>query len=220
MGSGRSSLLRTLFAVRKPGGGTLNLRGQPYPTSIARAMRAGIGFLPEDRDREGLIRTWSIWRNLSLPSLPRLSRAGQVPDEDEERRAAEAIKVELGVKAASIDVTIAELSGGNAQKVALGRSLMTRPKLLLLDEPTVGVDVGVKADILASIRRLADDEGVATVVVSSAFEELCAVCDRIIVLQAGSIVGEVEAEGLDEAAVMRLVGSFEATAGVAAGLVP
>jgi ribose transport system ATP-binding protein len=205
MGSGRSRLLRTLFADQRADSGALRLNDGPYPRSVPAAIRAGIAYLPEDRGTAGVFSGWELWRNMTLPYLRSFSRFGFLPRPDRERAHTEKMIDDLSIKTASTESAVRELSGGNAQKVSLGRWLRPDVDLLLLDEPTVGVDVGAKADILAAIRRMAGRGRCAVVVASSDVDELLAVADRLLVLRSGEVAASVPTEGLDEADVLNLI---------------
>ena len=152
-------------------------------------MRTGIGFAPEERKAQGLWRSWSLARNVSVADLARF-RVGPFVDRGRERKAA---AEHLGARPRPRDVTrlVAELSGGNQQKVVLARWLLRDCKVLLLDEPTRGVDVGAKAEIYRVIRGLAE-AGLAIVVVSSELDELLGLCDRILVLRDGRLVADLD----------------------------
>ncbi|TAN31596.1 sugar ABC transporter ATP-binding protein [bacterium] len=192
LGSGRSELLHAIFGDDRRRSGAVTVDGRPVEANPTVGVRAGIALVPEDRIRQGLIPEWEIWRNVTLPSLGTFSAGAWVLDTRRERqRAIDAIR-ELRIVAHSVEDPVSSLSGGNAQKVAFAKWTSGREKVLLLDEPTVGVDVGAKADILALIRRLAD-EGQAVVMVSSEFEELLAVCDRVLVLREGRCIREYRA---------------------------
>ena len=188
LGSGRSTLLRALFGDVKRAG-DFRIHGLPVGRTPAAAMRSGVALVPEDRVGEGLIGDWSIAANTSLPSLSRISLARFLP-----KRATETAMAEFGIKSLSIrtqnaETPVSALSGGNAQKVLLAKWVLAAPKLLLLDEPTQGVDVGAKAEIRDFVRSAAA-EGLAAIVVCSEFDQLMAMCDRIVVLRRGAIVAD------------------------------
>jgi ribose transport system ATP-binding protein len=197
LGSGRSELLQAVFGADKRARGRVVVEGsKPLRNSPRARVRAGLALVPEDRNRQGLLAEWEIWRNESLPYLDRSSYGGVLPRERDERTLAETSVRDLGIKTSSVDTTVSQLSGGNAQKVVFGKWLYGTAKVLLLDEPTAGVDVGAKADILRLIRRQAES-GRAVVIVSSEFEELRSVCDRILVLRRGGIVAELVSAATD-----------------------
>jgi ribose transport system ATP-binding protein len=190
LGSGRSELLQAVFGADRRARGTVTVAGSKSRNSPRARVRAGLALVPEDRNRQGLLADWEIWRNVSLPYLGRSAYAGLVPDERQERELAEGSVRDLGIVTGSVDTLVGQLSGGNAQKVVFGKWLYGPAKVLLLDEPTAGVDVGAKADILRLTRRQAT-EGRGVLIVSSEFEELRSVCDRILVLRRGRIVAEL-----------------------------
>src|SRR6185312_14025052 len=170
--------------------------------SPLRSIEAGIGLVPEDRRTSGLIVEWNLRENISLPSLTELSSFGIVRLA-EENRAAEQESKKLGVKAPSVEVLAANLSGGNQQKVVLAKWLLRKPKLLILDEPTRGVDVRAKAEIYAIVRSLAQS-GVGILMVSSDMEEVLGVSDRIGVMAEGALTGILSRSEFSEEGIMRL----------------
>jgi ABC-type sugar transport system ATPase subunit len=203
LGAGRSETARLIAGADRPTGGTMTLFGAPFaPRDPAAAMAAGIAFLPEDRKTEGLVLTLSVAENIALPNLDRLARAGLVAPARVAALARDWI-ARLGVRTAGPDLPVGALSGGNQQKVALARWLARSPRVVLLDEPTRGVDVGAKAEIHARIRALAAD-GVAVLVISSELPELLALCDRIAVMAQGRIAGEMPAGMASEEALLAL----------------
>jgi ribose transport system ATP-binding protein len=197
LGSGRSELLQAVFGADRRARGRVTVAGSnPLRNSPRARVRAGLALVPEDRTRQGLLADWEIWRNESLPYLGRVAYAGLMPRERDEREAAESSVRDLGIVTGSVDTPVGELSGGNAQKVVFGKWLYGPARVLLLDEPTAGVDVGAKADILRLIRRQAEI-GRGVVIVSSEFEELRSVCDRILVLRRGRLVAELTSADTD-----------------------
>jgi ribose transport system ATP-binding protein len=204
MGAGRSALVRAIFGADRPTSGRVLVDGEPLPPGRpAASIARGLVLLPEDRQRQGLLLTRSVRENLSLPSLGRLARAGWVR-RAAERAAAERWIGELAIRTPSREQPVGSLSGGNQQKVVLGKWLETRPRVLLLDEPTRGIDVGGKAEIHALIRRLADD-GLALVLVSSELPEVMALADRIAVLHEGKLTGVLARAAATEEQLMRLM---------------
>jgi ABC-type sugar transport system ATPase subunit len=194
VGSGRSRFLRTVYGAEHLTTGSLTLLGARYaPTSPARAIRSGIAFLSEERKADGFIPEMSARENIPLPVLHRFSRAGAL----QRGRMAEAARdalAEVGVRG---DTTqpITRLSGGNQQKVLFARAALQRPRLLLLDEPTKGVDIGAKADIHALIRAMAAYGDVAVIVVSTEEEELIGLADAVCVFRDGSCDGTKYPQG-------------------------
>ncbi|WAX59026.1 sugar ABC transporter ATP-binding protein [Jatrophihabitans cynanchi] len=186
VGSGRTELLRAVALARGRTGGDVHLNGVAIHTP-RHAVRNGLLLLPEDR-RSGLLMDWSLWRNVSLASLRRTSAGGFLRPRAERRRAVEFLD-RLSVKAASPDAKVSTLSGGNQQKVAFARVLAAEAPVALLDEPTHGIDVHTKAEILAIIRGLAG-QGKAFIVVAAEFGDLLAVCSRILTLHKGAVINE------------------------------
>ncbi len=205
VGAGRSELARLLFGADQRDSGEMTLGGQAYwPRSPAAAVRAGLGLVPEERRTEALVLSKSIAFNLGLanldkvvfgPYLPFLSRRAQTS------MAGEAIR-SLAIKAQGIDTPVSRLSGGNQQKVAIGRWLQRAPKILILDEPTRGVDIGARAEIHRLIRRLAES-GMAVLVISSEPDELPDLCDRVLVMAEGRIVRELTGDAVSRKAIVQ-----------------
>jgi ribose transport system ATP-binding protein len=193
VGAGRSELVRLLFGADRPESGRIVLDGRPFaPRSPAQARAAGIGLVPEERRSEGLVLGKSVAFNLGLAVLPQFRKARLWPVLDMKRRRAWARDMvrSLTIKAASVDSPVDRLSGGNQQKVVIGKWLARRPRLLILDEPSRGVDVGARGEIHRIIRDRAA-EGVAVIVISSEAEELPGLCDRVLVMSEGRIVREL-----------------------------
>src|SRR5690349_1980482 len=208
LGSGRTEVARTLFGADQPDSGEIRLEGRPVSfAEPADAIHAGIGFCTEDRKVEGIVPEMSVRENLTLALLPRLAKAGIV-DEAKQREIVESFIRRLGVKCASPEQRIRELSGGNQQKVLLARWLATDPKLLILDEPTRGIDVGAKAEIQRLIRELAE-QGLGVLMISSELEEVIEGSDRVTVLRDGVSVAELTGEAITEPAVMHAMAHGE-----------
>jgi ribose transport system ATP-binding protein len=185
VGAGRTELARLVFGADRADAGSMLLAGRPYaPKKPAEAVRAGIGFVPEERRTEGLVLTKSVAFNLSLANLRSLIVSPVFPLVSGSRRRSLADRVirELAVKTASAETPVGQLSGGNQQKVLIGRWLQSKPKALILDEPTRGVDVGARGEIHRLIRGLAQ-AGAAVMVVSSEPDELPDLCDRVLVMR-------------------------------------
>ncbi|MBO0869869.1 MAG: sugar ABC transporter ATP-binding protein [Micromonosporaceae bacterium] len=210
MGSGRTELARCLFGIDRLDSGQLRLRGRPVRIGNPRAaQRAGIALIPEDRREQGLILDQSVNDNLLLPLLGQL-RHGPLLDLAAGRRLARDLIDRFGIRVAAPDQPVRRLSGGNQQKVVIARWLGTQPKVLILDEPTVGVDVGTKAEIIAITRRLADT-GCGVIVISSEFAELLAVSDRVLILRGGAVVDEMARAAIaDEESLQLAVQGVEA----------
>ncbi|HEX8310906.1 MAG TPA: sugar ABC transporter ATP-binding protein [Chthoniobacteraceae bacterium] len=190
VGAGRTELARVLFGITPADAGTIALHGRPvYVNSPGDAVRHGIAYLPEDRLRHGIIADFSVAENATMAVHERIF-PGSWLRFGAERELAEQFMRELSIKAASPAAPANSLSGGNQQKVALARWLATKPVLLILDEPTQGVDVGAKAEIHRIIRRLAA-EGLAVLLISSDLPEILGMSDRIAVMRGGTIVREL-----------------------------
>jgi monosaccharide-transporting ATPase len=190
LGAGRSETVKAIGGAYPIDAGSVAVDGKELsrPTTVA-AVRAGIATQPEDRKAEGIVAGLSVRENIALAILPRLSRFGLVSD----RKVDEVVRTymdRLQIKASSPDQRVGDLSGGNQQKVLLARLLATRPKVLLLDEPTRGIDVGAKAEVQSLIDELAS-EGLGVVLISSDAEELIEGADRVVVLRDGAVVGEL-----------------------------
>ncbi|WP_420803255.1 sugar ABC transporter ATP-binding protein [Streptomyces spiramyceticus] len=204
VGSGRSEVLETIYGARKPSAGRVLVEGRPLrPGSVRAAVRAGIGLAPEERKAQGLLMLESVTRNVSVSTLSRFSRGGWL-DRTAERKAARKATRELSLRPDNPDARIRTLSGGNQQKAVLARWLLRGCRVLLLDEPTRGVDVGARAELYAVIRRLADD-GLAVLLVSSEVPEVLGLADRVLVLREGRVVHAAPARELDEHRVLDLV---------------
>ncbi len=203
IGAGRTELARTIFGIDRPAAGTLRMAGRDLRFASPRdAISRGIYLAPEDRKASGLILDDPIVSNVSLASLARFARAGLV-DTAAERANAEAQRQSLRIKAPDVATRTGSLSGGNQQKVVLGKWLCMDPKVMIFDEPTRGIDVGSKAEVYALMRALAD-RGVAILMISSDMEEVIGVSDRVAVMHEGAVTGVLERRDLSEAAVMRL----------------
>jgi galactofuranose transport system ATP-binding protein len=204
LGSGRTEAARAVFGVDPLRAGTIRVKGEAgAPRSPAAAIRAGIAFLSEDRKAEGIVPELSVRENISLAILPRLGRGWRIDRQRERALAARLIQA-LGIKTAHMDQPIRELSGGNQQKVLLARWLATEPDLLILDEPTRGVDVGAKLEIQAIIRD-AVAGGLGVLLISSEFEELIEGADRIVVMQDGYAVAVLVNPGITENALVKAI---------------
>nr|WSW65392.1 sugar ABC transporter ATP-binding protein [Streptomyces sp. NBC_00995] len=204
VGSGRSEILETIYGARKATAGQVTVAGRPLrPGSVRAAVAAGIGLAPEERKAQALLMLESVTRNVSVSSMSRFSRAGWV-DRGAERNAARAATRELSLRPDNPDTPVRTLSGGNQQKAVLARWLLRGCRVLLLDEPTRGVDVGARAELYAVIRRLAD-EGLAVLLVSSEVPEVLGLADRVLVLREGRVVHTADAGELDEHRVLDLV---------------
>jgi ribose transport system ATP-binding protein len=203
VGSGRTSLAQTVFGVQPALGGRVSLDGRPITVRAAHdAIAEGVYLIPEDRKRSGLLLDLPIVNNISLADLPRYARLGMV-DASREDKVAEEQRRKLNIKTPSIEIEVVTLSGGNQQKVVLGKWLSMRPKAIIFDEPTRGIDVGAKSEIYTLMRNLAD-EGVAILMISSDMEEVIGVSDRIAVMHEGTISGFLDRADFSEHNVLML----------------
>jgi ribose transport system ATP-binding protein len=204
VGSGRSEILETIYGARKPSAGHITVGGQALkPGSVRAAVRAGLGLAPEERKAQALLMLESVTNNVSVSSMSRFSRGGWL-DRGAEKKAAQAATRELSLRPDNPTAPVRTLSGGNQQKAVLARWLLRGCRVLLLDEPTRGVDVGARAELYAVIRRLADD-GLAVLLVSSEVPEVLGLADRVLVLREGRVVHTAPARDLDEHRVLDLV---------------
>jgi len=192
VGSGRSEVMQTIFGLIKPDSGEIFIEGRKCLIDNPNtAMKYGIAYLPEDRGNQGLFRRLSIKVNTTIPIIDYLKRIFGAVDKEREEKIAKEYFQKLQIKAPSIETIINNLSGGNQQKVLLAKWLATNPKILILDEPTRGVDVGVKAQIHEEIVRLAES-GISIILVSSELPEIIKLSDRVIVMHEGKITGRFD----------------------------
>ncbi|WP_371799911.1 sugar ABC transporter ATP-binding protein [Streptomyces sp. NBC_01707] len=204
LGSGRSETAKALAGALSLDAGELTVGGRRLRRlTSAGAIRAGISLLPEDRKAEGIVPGLSVRENIVLAAMPRLSRAGVV-SRTKQDRIVDIFMKRLRIKAASPEQKVGELSGGNQQKVLLARWLCLEPKVLLLDEPTRGIDVGAKAEVQSLIDDLAG-EGLAVLLISSDIEELIEGADRIVVLRGGSVAGELTGDDVGESQLLEVL---------------
>ncbi|MEV4344017.1 sugar ABC transporter ATP-binding protein [Actinoplanes sp. NPDC049596] len=202
VGSGRSELLETIFGARRPDSGTITLDGKRIRT-LGTAVRKGMGMAPEERKSQALLLDEPIYKNMTLSSFSGFARAG-FTDAGGERKAAERTADKLELRPRDVMRPVRTLSGGNQQKVVVGRWLMGDTRLLLLDEPTRGVDVGARAELYQVIRSLAES-GVGVLLVSSEVPEVLGLSDRVLVMREGRLIHEAPAEEIDEDTVLDLV---------------
>ncbi len=212
MGAGRTELLECMFGVSPlPPQGTILVNGLPtrfeHP---AEAMQAGLALVTEDRKRLGLFGQMSVRENITLCTLSEVVRGGLISERQERTMAEDTVNM-LGIKTASVETSITSLSGGNQQKCIIGRWLKTNPKILLLDDPTRGIDVGAKAELYQIIDRLCA-QGLGMIVTSSELPELMTLCDRILVLCEGRITGEFSKTEFSEQAIMEAATHRETSA--------
>ena len=206
VGSGRSELAQTLFGMTPSESGDVRLNGENVRIGSPETARAnGIAYVPEDRGTQGLVRGMSVLHNFSLAALGSLSRAGFIDRAAERRMALDGV-ARFSVKTSSVDEIAGRLSGGNQQKIVLGKWLANNPKLLILDEPTRGIDVGAKAEIHRLMSQLAA-EGVAILMISSELPEVLGMSDRVLVMREGRIVAEFDrADATSEAVGAAMMG--------------
>ncbi|MFF6956807.1 ATP-binding cassette domain-containing protein [Streptomyces sp. NPDC008317] len=204
LGSGRSETAKALSGALSLDSGEVTVGGHTVRRlTPSAAIRAGISLLPEDRKAEGIVPGLSVRENIVLAAMPRLSRAGIVSRQRQDR-IVDIFMKRLRIKAAGPEQKVGELSGGNQQKVLLARWLCLEPKVLLLDEPTRGIDVGAKAEVQSLIDDLAG-EGLAVLLISSDIEELVEGADRIVVLRAGAVAGELTGDDVEESALLAVL---------------
>ncbi|MEJ7634035.1 sugar ABC transporter ATP-binding protein [Aeromicrobium sp.] len=211
VGAGRSEIIETVYGARRAARGSVSVGGRPLRNgSVASAVNAGLGLCPEERKSQGLVLDDAVYRNISLASLARFSQYGVSLDGAERRAAHEAAR-SVDVRPDDPHRIIRTLSGGNQQKVVLARWLLRSCKVLLLDEPTRGVDVGARAEIYALIRDLADS-GVALVIVSSDIDEVLGLSDRVLVVADGRVVHEGPSDAIDASGVLdRILAEHDST---------
>ena len=206
MGAGRTELAMSLFG-RSYGrniSGTVSIDGKPADTStVTRAVKAGLAYVTEDRKALGLVLEEPILRNISLANLPGIARRGVI-SHGREAQVAEEYRQSLAIRTPGVQQRVVNLSGGNQQKVVLSKWLFTDPQVLILDEPTRGIDVGAKFEIYSIMNRLAED-GRGIVMISSEMPELLGMCDRIYVMNEGRIVGELTRDEASQERIMAMI---------------
>ena len=209
LGAGRTELLEALFgATSVPPGGEIELEGMPVRfRRPSEAIERGVALVTEDRKTLGLFSEMTVGENFTIASLPQFKTAAYLVSPSRERAAVAANLVTLNIKTAGPNAQVTSLSGGNQQKCILARWLLTDPKVLLLDEPTRGIDVGAKSEIYALIRKLVS-EGMAVIMTSSELPELLAVSDRILVMCEGRITAEIPRKEATEEAIMKAATAF------------
>nr|WP_306345196.1 sugar ABC transporter ATP-binding protein [Micromonospora sp. NBRC 107566] len=204
VGSGRSELLETIFGARRAAGGTVRVNGRALrPGSVGAAVRAGLGMAPEERKSQALLLGEPIYRNVTLAAFGAYATGG-LTNAARERAEAERVAGQLDLRPRDVRRPVGTLSGGNQQKVVVGRWLLGGTRLLLLDEPTRGVDVGARAELYELIRELTARE-VGVLLVSSEVPEVLGLADRVLVMREGRVVHEAPADELDEGTVLDLV---------------
>jgi len=212
VGAGRSEVARAIFGIDKPDGGRVEVDGvRLKPGSPAAAMRAGVGLVPEDRRQQGLVMEMSIERNMGLTRLGALSGTLGIIGRGAEARNASDWATKLQLKFQRLADPVGFLSGGNQQKVVLGKWLATSPKVLIIDEPTRGIDVGTKAEVHRLMSELAG-EGLAVLMISSELPEVLGMADRVLVMREGRLVREIARAEADEESVVRAATGQEVAA--------
>jgi len=202
LGAGRTELARAITGADPPAAGRVTIKGQPGRLRAPRdAIRRGVGFLPEDRKTQGLVLERSVRENLALPSTPRLSRLGWMDQAAEKALAAREVD-DLRIRTPSLEQKVVYLSGGNQQKVVLGKWLAADVDVLVIDEPTRGIDVAAKVEIYEEMNRLTA-KGAGILMISSELPEVLGMSDRILVMRQGRIVAEMEAAGASQEQVLR-----------------
>ncbi|MGQ0564642.1 MAG: sugar ABC transporter ATP-binding protein [Gemmobacter sp.] len=201
VGSGRTELMRLIAGVDRADAGEVLVDGQPVAADPRRRIRAGLGLLPEERKRDGIIRHRPVTSNIGLPAMARFSRLGLI-QRTKLRARSEALMRDVQLRPFSVDRPIGSFSGGNQQKAIIGRWLAADTRIFLFDEPTRGIDVGAKAEIHALIERLAS-EGRSVLVVSSELPEVIRLADRVLVMRQGRIAAELGPGQITEAAIAR-----------------
>lgn len=210
MGAGRTELAETLCGLRRARRGEVRLRGKLLRLRrYGDALRHGIAYLSEDRKAAGLFLELPIEQNVSSMALKRISSRFGLLRRQAERRLALELGARLKLKSDGVAIDTASLSGGNQQKVAIAKLLATRPAILLMDEPTRGVDVGAKSEIHHILRDLAN-QGVGVVVISSELPEIIGLCDRALVIRDGRLAGELAASEMSEERLLRLASGLTA----------
>jgi rhamnose transport system ATP-binding protein len=212
VGAGRSEVARAIFGIDKADGGHVEVEGKRLPNGRpTAAMSAGVAFVPEDRRQQGLVMELSIKRNATITSLARLTKLGLIAGKAE-RVMAEEWAQRLHLKFHSLNDDVGTLSGGNQQKVVLAKWLSTEPKVLIVDEPTRGIDVGTKSEVHRLLSDLAG-QGIAVLMISSELPEVLGMADRVLVMHEGRVTGELSRAEADEERIMRAAtGRTEAAA--------
>ena len=203
VGSGRTELARTLFGVTPADAGDILVNGmRAQIASPAEAIALGLEYVPEDRRRHGVVPEMAVAENVTMASLPSVARMGLIARDDERAVAARYVQ-DLGVRPASVDASVESLSGGNQQKVALARALAANPSVLILDEPTQGVDVGSKSEIHGLMQALVE-RGLAILMISSELPEILGMSDRVAIMRGGTLAGVLSREEATQESVLAL----------------
>ena len=204
-GSGLDHLAKNLFGMSKPNAGSINLDGREISgLEPSITIKEGIMLVPDDRRKQGLCLGLSVRENLILSSLDRISRGSVVLKKMEKKHAAD-LKRGMGVVSSSMDMAVGNLSGGNQQKVLIGKAIGTQPKVLILNGPTIGIDVGSKTEIYKVLMNLARKEKISIIILSEEIPEVLGICDRILVLEKGRIRGEFLRENANQELLHKVV---------------
>ena len=205
VGAGRTEVARAIFGADPFDSGRILIEGGPVRiTSPQEAIRHGIGLVPEDRKQQALFLSLAIQMNMSMASLGRLSRWGIFVDEPRESAMVEEYRKALSIRMASPEQIVANLSGGNQQKVVLARWLALQPKVLIVDEPTRGIDIGAKVDVHNLLFDMARS-GIAVIAISSELPEVLAISDRIVTMREGQVTGEIARDGATQEKLMAMM---------------
>lgn len=210
MGSGRTELALSIFG--NPDNyrinGELTVKGQPRHFNLPEdAIAAGIAYVTEDRKGDGLILIQDVKQNISLANLKAISKRGVV-DQNSEVKVANEYRISLNIKTPSVEQLVGNLSGGNQQKISLGKWLFSNPEILILDEPTRGIDVGAKYEIYTIMNQLVQQQGLSIIMISSELSETLGISDRVYVVSGGKIAGELPIEQATQEAIMQLATNY------------
>ncbi|MEM9575293.1 MAG: ATP-binding cassette domain-containing protein, partial [Pseudomonadota bacterium] len=211
VGAGRSEFIQSLFGITKPSKGVVKIAGETRVIrSPAQAVDNGIVYVPEDRGKQGAVIGLPIFQNVTLPSLHRTSKQGFIKLAEEFSMTREYTS-RLDLRAASLDQDVGNLSGGNQQKVVIAKWLATEPRVIILDEPTKGIDIGSKAAVHEFMSELAA-KGLAVIMVSSELPEIIGMSDRVIVMRDGRIAGEFSGDELNAEVLVRAAAGIDGEA--------
>lgn len=212
LGAGKTEIAKAIIGVGRVVKGEILIENRPTKIkSPADALRHGIFYLPEDRLHEGLVLQMTVKDNIVLPTLPRLSRFGIFTNEDAEREVAEKYVRELNIVTPSIYTKVDNLSGGNKQKVLVSRGLNVKPKILIIDEPTVGIDIGAKVEIRKLIKWLAEEENQTIMLISNDVDEVLSLADRVMVVNNGRVLAILENKELTREDIIHIIAEDNAT---------
>lgn len=201
MGAGRTEIFECIMGLHPEHTGDIFLEGQKMDIkSVSDQICRGFALVPEDRQREGLVQTMDIGRNCSLSALTRYAKAGFIDFKKENKKVEQQIK-DIHIKVADKRLPILSLSGGNQQKIVIGKGILTNPKILLLDEPSRGIDIGAKTEVFDIINQYAE-QGLSIIVISSELKEIIAIADRVVVLSNGLKTGELKGDEIQEEALV------------------